>query len=659
MTHPTLHIDVESRSAVELKTAGLFKYWEHDTTDVWLVAWAIDDDPIEVWYPGQPCPPRVREHIEAGGRCVAHNSAFEAACFRYCLGPRHGFPVPTREQWRCTATMAAAMGLPRDLDGAAMAVGLDVRKDAAGKRMMISMAKPRRIENGTIIWWDTPDRIERLATYCVNDVEVERQLEPRLRPLSDDELQVWWLDQIINERGVQVDLKAVAHAKAIVSKELDTLDKELARITRNAVTSATQIFALKDWLQTRGHTFESLSKNIIAERLDNMDADADPDVRRVLEIRREAGKSSVAKLEAFSERASSDGRARENLMYHGASTGRWSGRGIQLQNLPRPELDDDEIARCFDLLPSRSPDLFRMMYGSVLPVVSSMLRGFVIAPPGKLLIRADFSNIEGRMLAWLAGERWKLDAFRAYDAGTGDDIYKLTAGGILGKPAKAVTKDERQAYGKVPELALGFGGGVGAFQSMAALYRVDVTDAQAEEIKQAWRDRHPAIVQFWYALDEAAMQAVANPGRVWKVRDCAFAMQGNVLWARLPSGRLLAYVDAQVRDIETPWGQVKPAVTFMGVDQLTRQWTRQKAYGGFWSQQFTQAAARDIMASAMLRMEANGYPTILTVHDEVVCETTPDRADVKEFERLMTVLPAWATGLPVAAEGAVGPRYGK
>jgi DNA polymerase len=444
-----------------------------------------------------------------------------------------------------------------------------------------------------------------------------------------------------------------------VTKELDRLDKELAQITRHAVTSATQLFALKDWLQTKGHTFESLSKNVIAEKIEAMDDTSDPDVRRVLEIRRDAGKSSVAKLDAYAERASKDGRARENLMYHGASTGRWSGRGIQLQNLPRPDLSSEELDQCFDLLPRRSPDCYRMLYGSVLPVVSSMLRGFVIAPDGKLLIRADFANIEGRMLAWLAGEKWKLDAFRAFDTGTGDDLYKITAGGILGKPPKAVTKDERQAYGKVPELALGFQGGVGAFQSMAKLYRVNVTDDQADSIKLAWRDRHPAIVQFWYALEEAAMQAVANPGRTWKVNACAFASKNNVLWARLPSGRLLAYVDPQIKDIETPWGETKAAVTFMGQDQITRQWSRQKAYGGFWSQQFTQASARDILASAMLRLEANRYNVVLTVHDEIVCETTPDRADVKEFERLMCVLPEWATGLPVTAEGAVGSRYGK
>lgn len=659
MQFPVLHIDVESRSTCELKTAGMYRYWEDPTTDVWMAAWAIDDEPVELWRPGDKVPDRLRRHIQSNFIVFAHNAGFERLCFQHCLGPRYGFPIPALESFRCTAAMAAAMSLPRDLDGAAMAVGLDVRKDAAGKRLMISMAKPRRVENGTLIWWDTPDRIERLAAYCINDVVVERQLEKRLRPLDDAELEIWRLDQVINERGVQVDLKAVAHAKAIVAKELDALDKELSQVTRHAVTSATQVFALKDWLASKGRHFESLSKNIIAEKLENMDDDADPDVRRVLEIRREAGKSSVAKLEAFSARASADGRARENLMYHGASTGRWSGRGIQLQNLPRPELNEEELHQCFDMLRHRSPDTYRLLYGSVLPVISSMLRGFVIAPPGKVLIRADFSNIEGRALAWLAGEKWKLNAFKDYDAGTGDDLYKITAGSILGKPAKAVTKDERQAYGKVPELALGFQGGVGAFQSMASIYRVQVTDDQAEAIKRAWRDRHPSIVQFWYALEEAAMQAVANPGRAWKVNKCTFAMKGNVLWLRLPSRRLLAYVDPQIRDVETPWGETKAAVTYMGVDQKTRQWTRQKAYGGFWAENVTQATARDVMASAMLRMEANGYPTVLTVHDEVVCETTPDRADVAEFERLMCVLPEWAEGLPVAAEGAVGARYGK
>lgn len=661
-----LHIDVESRSTVELKTAGLFKYWADPNTDVWMAAWAIGDEFVRLWFPGQPCPPEVRAHIEAGGIVVAHNSQFEATCFRYCLGPRHGWPVPAREQWRCTASMAAAMSLPRDLDGAARAVGLDVTKDAAGKRLMISMAKPRREEQGTIIWWDTPDRVQRLAAYCMQDVEVERQLEKRLRPLPDDELEIWRLDQVVNERGVRVDLKSIPYARIIVEKEMERLDNELARVTNYAVPRTTSTLSLKDWLAGKGYSFPSLAKAKLEEALESLDPGDDPAVRRALEIRREAAKSSVAKLKAFVERTSVDGRARENLMYHGASTGRWSARGIQLQNMPRPALDgvhedelDGEIARLFDLLPSKNPDLFRALHGSPLSVVSTMLRGFVIADPGKVLIRGDFSNIEGRVLAWLAGETWKLDAFRDYDSGRGHDLYKITAGGILGKAPGDVTKPERQAYGKVPELALGFQGGVGAFQSMAAIYRVEVTDAQAEEIKQAWRAKHPAIVQFWYALEEASKNAVRYPGQVWKAGKIAFALKGNVLWCRLPSGRLLAYVDPQINDVETPWGETKEAVTFMGVDPHTRQWTRQKSYGGHLAENVTQAVARDVMASAMLRLERAGFPVVMTCHDEVVSEVETEKADLSRFISLMCELPDWANGLPVVAEGATGPRYGK
>ena len=778
---PEIHLDLETRSAVDLKKAGLYVYAEDPTTDVWCAAWCVGDAPVQVWTPDQPFPRVLGDYLAAGALVFAHNAAFEHALWRHVLAPRYGWPAIPFEQMRCTAAMAAAMALPRDLDGAAMAMGLDVRKDAAGKRLMLQLAKPRRVENGVPVWWepaDAPEKHARLRAYCAQDVEVERALTKKLRPLPASELALFQLDHQINTRGVRIDIASVRHASAIVKTTLDALDREIGIRTRNAVTRATQASRLVEWLREQGVDVESVDKAAVKGALE--DAGLDANTRRVLEIRREAAKSSTAKLEAYQNRLCRDGRMRENLLYMGASTGRWSGKGAQLQNLPRPALKPKQIDRVFEALPLRDPDWLEI-WAPPLSVIADCLRGMIVAADGCELVRADFSNIEGRVLAWLAGEQWKLDAFRAYDAGEGPDLYKLAYSRSFGVPVDAITSEQRQ-IGKVQELALGYQGGVGAFQSMAALYGISLPDEDADQIKTAWREAHPKTVQFWYDLDNAAMDAVRHPGRSFSAGPISYAVAGNILWCRLPSGRLLSYVDPKIRDVETPWGAMRSAVTYMGVNSVTRKWERQKGYGGLFAENClagdtevlthtgwkrlsslltsdrvydgiefvshgglcggykkatiavdgvrmtpdhlvltnqgwrsasscrglnraevrsaaggalaveagreepvydilncgprarfvvrgregplivhncTQAVARDVMAEAMLRVEARGWPVLLTVHDEVVCETPIGAVTPEAFAAEMVRLPHWADGLPVSAEAEVGRRYGK
>jgi DNA polymerase len=310
-------------------------------------------------------------------------------------------------------------------------------------------------------------------------------------------------------------------------------------------------------------------------------------------------------------------------------------------------------------------DRIDLEYGAPMSVFSDMLRAMICAAPGHDLIAADYSNIEGRVLAWLAGEHWKVEAFRAYDEGRGDDIYKITAGEILGKPAKQVTKDERQSHGKIPELALGFGGGVQAFHAMARIYNASFTDEEADAIKVRWREKHPKVKSFWYALEEAAIDAVRNPGQVFKASKILFRMAGSFLWCRLPSGRSLCYPYPTIKDKKVPWkdkdgGDVfKPALHFMGVDPLTKQWCEQNTYGGSLAENVTQAVARDIMANGLRALSAAGYPVVMHVHDEIVCEVRDTFGSVEEVESLMCALPPWAEGLPVVAEGWRGTRYRK
>jgi len=666
-----VHLDYETRSAAELKTVGASAYFEHGSTDVWCAAYAFDDETdIKLWWFDDDPPQDLLDHIAAGKLVIAHNAAFERTCTNLLMTKKYGWPKITIEQTRCTAAMCRAMSLPGDLGRAAMALNLTEKKDAEGSRTMMQMAKPRG-KNIPYEWWDLPQKRFVLGEYCKQDVRTEKGICEKVRVLDPVENRVWMLDQHMNERGVRIDVAAVKDAKFIAAHSLNKLNKEIAHLTRHEVGTVNSHGALKTWLGSQGYEVDSTDKEAM-ERLSERE-DLTPLVRRVCGVRQEAGKSSVAKLESMLDRLSIDGRVRENLIFCAAHTGRWGGVGIQMHNFPRPEEwyeDDAHMANVFDVLSTRDPALVELLLGYPLHVIANALRGFVIADPGKVLLRADFSNIEGRVLAWLAREKWKLQAFRDFDTivgfdeyggkiRKGEDLYKLTAGGILGKPAKEVTKKERQERGKVPELALGFQGGVGAFQAMAKTYGVKIDDHEADLIKLAWREKNPNIKQYWYDIEDAAMSACVRRGVRVDVDRVSFAVAQKVLWCKLPSGRLKAYPDPQIREVETPWGETKEAVTYMAINSKTKKWERHKGYGGHFVENIVQAVARDVMRDAMLRSEEQGYPLVLTVHDELVAEVDEDRADVSAYEALLCELPAWADGLPVAAEGAANRRYGK
>lgn len=703
MTERILHIDVESRSPVDLPAANAFIYFDHPDTDLWCAAFSFGEDP-DTWQPGDLCPDEVRDHIESGGLVGAWNCAFERLAFEKILGPRYGWPVPKLTQYRCTMVKALAMALPGKLELAAPALGLEITKDAQGGRLMLQMSKPRRPRKGEdprkLLWWDSPDRIDRLIRYCQQDVRTEMAVDSRVLPLAPAEQALWFLDQQINSRGVYIDADLCNAAKKVVASAETRLDKELAKVTDRAVSGVSNNGQLTTWLRSKGLDIPGVAKDVIEGLL--VREDLEPQVRRAVEIRQEGGKTSVAKIDAMLARRQKDGRMRGNLQFHGAATGRWAGRGAQLQNLPRPSTEDDKQPMIEAILESRDDRLIEALYGNTLTVVSDCIRGMITAAPGNELFVADFSAIEGRVNAWLAGEQRVLDAFAAYDAGKGPDLYKVTASDIYARPTAEIGKPERQV-GKVGFLALGYGGGPGAFAKMAKGYGLDIATAHgsviasaseenvekahkgwlergrstgmgevrwktAELIKLAWRQRNPAIVQFWRDLEDAAIEAVAEPGRqitAGKTGKITYKRVGSFLFCRLPSGRVLTYPYPKLTPKKMPWTDgngatvFKDALVYKGVNSVTRQWCEQDFYGGLADENVTQAAARDCMANGMLNTEAAGYPCVLTVHDEGLAERRKGEGRLDEFVALLTKPAPWMKGLPLSAEGYVSERYRK
>jgi len=657
MSGPVVHCDFETYSEVDLRAAGAYAYAEHASTEILCMAWAIGDQAPQLWLPGDPFPPALAERIAAGGHVVAWNAPFERQIWAKVAVPRLGWPPLPDDQLYCAAAMAANMGLPRDLATAARALGLPAQKDAAGHRIMLKLSKPRRpSKNNPATRWtpeSAPEDFRALYAYCLQDVETERGVHRKLYALSDREREIFLLDQRINDRGVKIDRPLIAAAQRVVDDTLKTLDGNLARVTAGAAAAATQTARLADWVNGRGVMCSGVSAAEIRRMLL---LDLPTDVRAALECRQLAGKSSTAKLEAMLAAAGSGDRIRGSLLYYGAArTGRWSGRLHQPQNYPRG--DEGVLAvldAAVDAIATGMAGFVEAMVGNPMEAVSTCLRPMMVAADGHDLIAVDFANIEGRVLAWLAGETWKLDAFRAYDAGTGPDLYKVAYSRSLGVPVDTVTKPQRQV-GKVIELACGYQGWVGAFQTFAALYGISVADDEAARLAGAWREAHPKVVATWRGLNQAAVRAVLQPGTAHSFGRIAYVASGGWLWCRLPSGRVLAYCNPSIQ----PNSRGESAVWFWGVDSVTKQWVEISGYGGLWTENIVQAISRDLLAEAMLRCEAAGYPLVLTVHDELVAEVPHGFGSVAEMESLAAELPAWAEGLPVAAAGWRGRRYQK
>jgi len=531
------------------------------------------------------------------------------------------------------------------------------------------MAKPRKPRKhepkDALLWWDEPDRIARLKAYCQQDVRTEKSIKPAIRRLNPTETAIYYLDQRINDRGAYVDIPLVDAAQAIVDRGQQLANAELSRITGGEVNGVTKHADLTEWLVSKGVETDSVAKAAVAELLE--DEDLPPEAREALELRADAGRSSLAKLKAFKLVTGDDGRARGLHLYHAASTGRWGGKHIQTQNFPRGSV--------LIKIESFIPAVMRRAYEEIdlldhpLVVVSSMLRSMICAAPGHDLIAGDYAAVEARVLNWLAGQDDVVDMFRAMDAGDKTrHPYKVMAWRMGRAPSPELVKKPSDDYqaGKAAELGCGYQMGAEKFVRAAwDVYQLRVNDAEAAHAVKTYRETHDKVVDLWYETERAVKQAIATPGAVFRFGAkgrLAAVVAGNYLYIVLPSKRPLVYAAPKVFDSETSWGTMKPTIHYWGVDpqpMARGRWAQLRTYGGHLVENIVQATARDLLAEAMLRLEAKGYLPVMHCHDEATCEVPKLFGDIKEFEAIMSEPPTWANGLPLATEAWRGHRYRK
>ena len=651
-----LYLDLETYSEVPIKN-GVHAYAEG--AEILLFAYAIDDGPVHVWDVttriGMPLD--LAEALRDATEVWAHNSHFDRTILRHVLPEQ----CPRIDRWRDTMVKALTVSLPPSLEmlGRVMGLPSDMAKMKEGKALvrLFCMPQPagRKIARATR---EThPHEWDVFVEYAGQDIVAMRELNKRVPGWNyrGAELALWHLDQRINDRGVLIDVELAEAAVRTAAIEQRRLAERVADITDGEIASASQRDALLTMLrEVYDIELGDLSKATLETRL--KDPELPAIARELIVLRLSTATTSVAKYKTLIGAVSGDRRLRGMLQFCGAArTGRWAGRTFQPQNLPRPTLKQAEIEFGIEAVKADAAD---MLVPDVMRLLSSAVRGVIIAPHGRKLVVADLSNIEGRVLAWLAGEDWKLDAFRAFDAGTGPDLYVAAYAKSFNVSIEAVLDNKKNGdgmmrqIGKVQELALGYQGAAGAFTSMAAIYGVTLPEAQVKDVVRAWRQAHPAVSSFWYDLEGAVVQAINTPKATISCRRLSLQFSGSWLRIRLPSGRLLCYPGMQF--------DADGKLSYYGIDQFTRRWQRISTYGGKLVENVTQAVARDVMANGMHLAEAADYDVLLTVHDELITETDDTEGfNPGGLSALLATNPSWADDLPLAAAGFETYRYKK
>lgn len=728
-----LWIDTETFSTVPIKH-GAHKYAE--AVEVMLFAWAVDDGPVHVWdMTAGPMPTDLTKALEYATEIWAHNSGFDRTVLRHYWARTGAIsqtdphqPDSSLHRWRDTMVQAYAHSLPGALGDLCTVLGMpaDKAKDKEGKALVRLFCMPN-LKGERNTRETHPEQWAKFIAYAGQDIVAMREAHKRMPkwnyPDNASEVALWHLDQRINDRGLCIDTALAQAAVRAVEKAQKKLARRTVDLTEGQVQTATQRDAmLAHILEAYGVDLPDLQASTLERRIN--DASLPLPLRELLAVRLQASTTSTAKYNTLIRSTSSDGRLRGTLQFCGAGrTGRWAGRLFQPQNLPRPVLDQDDIEQGIDALKADAADL---VYANVMELTSSALRGAIVAPPGKKLVVADLSNIEGRDQAWLAGETWKIKAFEAFDTvltksghwltgpelkaaylrheypdleldakgdpvRKGPDLYKMAYGKSFGMDPKDVTKDQRQV-GKVQELALGYEGGVGAFVTFATAYAIDLEELPAkvfevadpelvrgardflewttkqkrknatmglsddafvacDTLKRAWRRAHIRISSTWPALKAAVIEAIDSPGKTISTGVLKIRRDGAWLRIVLPSGKALCYPNPRVDE---------GVISYMGMDQYTRKWSRLESYGGKFFENVCQRVAREVMGDNMPAIDAYGYEIVTSVHDELPTEA-PDTPEFnhRHLSALLATNPAWAPDMPLAAAGFESYRYKK
>lgn len=659
-----LSIDLETYSDVNLKKAGLYRYVQSPAFEILLFAYSFDGAPTQVidMAQGEKIPLEVI-HALTDPQCLKH--AYNAAFEWYCLSKYMGAQLPP-SQWRDTMLHGLYAGYTAGLDATGRALGIpeDKQKLTTGKaliRYFCVPCKPTKANGGRTRNYPhhDPEKWELFKTYNGQDVVAEMEIERRLSvfPVPDFVQKQWETDLLINARGVAVDMDFCEGALELGETIRAQLTDEAVQLS--GLQNPNSVKQLARWLSAEtGDDITSLRKETIKELLGRDNADH---VQRMLEIRQELGKTSTKKYDAIEAAVCDDGRVRGLLQFYGANrTGRWAGRLVQVQNLPRTYTEPLEFAR--ELVKGRKLDALRTVYGSPNDTLSQLIRTAFVAAPGNVLIDADFSAIEARVISWLADEEWRLEVFRTHGK-----IYEASASQMFGVPLERIKKGNPEyslrQRGKVAELALGYQGGVPAMRQMdTGKLLADLPDEEIKDIVDKWRNTNPKIRNLWYSFNDAAIRVIQNGGSL-RVRCCTFARECDCIRGTtcmtisLPSGRKLYYVEPAVG--ENRWGG--PSITYMGVNDKNK-WGRIETYGGKLVENVVQAIARDCLAQAIEHLEAAGLPVVFHIHDEVVIDTaafdTNDAILDKVVKIMSTPIP-WAEGLPLGADGWVGAFFKK
>lgn len=643
-----ISIDIETFSSVDIKKSGAYPYVEAPDFEILLFAYAWDDDPVTVidFTDFEELPDDV---MSALTNPEVIKTAFNANFERTALAKHLGVPMPP-EQWRCSSVHALTMGLPGDLDGVAKVLKVDQQKDSAGKALIkyfSTPCKPTKANGGRTrnLPYHAPEKWQQYKEYNRQDVEAERAVRKAIEEfeISEFEHQLWALDQRINDNGICLHPDLPARAIECDNAFKERTIEEAKELT--GLDNPNSPAQLKAWLEDEeGIQIDGLTKDTIPVLVEGVKSDR---ARDMLKLRQQLAKTSVKKYEAMERARCQDGKVRGLLQFYGANrTGRWAGRLVQVQNLPQNKVPDLELAR--DLLLSGDYELLEMLFGAPPFVLSQLIRTAFIPSPGSRFIIADFSAIEARVIAWLAGEHWRLEVFKTHGK-----IYEASAAQMFNLSLEEITKELRQK-GKIAELALGYGGGVGALESMGAL-KMGLTEDELPPLVKTWRAANPKITKLWWDVDWAAMTAVQERRAVKLQYGLTFYCEGGYLFIRLPSGRLLSYVNPRIVDGKFD----KPALVYDGVDQTKKTWGRIDTYGPKLVENIVQAISRDCLAVSMLRLDAAGFLIRMHVHDEVIVDEPKEFDSLDKITQIMGQPIDWAPGLPLRAEAFEADFYKK